>query len=126
MRLVDPQTGKSYVRKRRRRFDEPGHARELTFSCYRQFQFLSRERTRQWVADALQTARTKWSFELWAYVLMPEHIHLLIHPRAPNLEAGKIVGGIKEEVARKAIAYLARHAPAWLPRITVQEGDRVR
>ena len=47
MRLVDSQTGRSYVRKRRRRFDEPGHARELTFSCYRRFQFLSRERTRQ-------------------------------------------------------------------------------
>ena len=70
------------------------------------------------------TARKDWSFDLWAYVLMPEHVHLLIYPRGPKPEAGKIAGRIKEAVARRAIAYVEAHAPERLPRITVPEGAR--
>lgn len=124
MRVFDPKTGNTFLQKRRHRYDEPGHARELTFSCYRRFQFLSRDHTCQWFLDALEAARAKWAFDLWAYVLMPEH--LLIYPREPNLKVGKIAGQIKERVARKAIAYLEVNAPDWLPRITVREGKRVR
>jgi hypothetical protein len=36
MRIVDPQTGKSYLEKRRRRFNEPGQPRALTFSCFQE------------------------------------------------------------------------------------------
>lgn len=57
---------------------------------------------------------------------MPEHAHLLIYPREPGLKVGKVIGQIKEAVARKAIDYIAVHAPSWLPRITVREGKRVR
>jgi len=88
VRVTDPKTGKSYLQKRRRRYDEPGQARELTFSCYRRYQFLSRDRTRLWFIQALETARTNWPFDLWAYVIMPEHVHLLIYPREPGLKAG--------------------------------------
>ena len=126
MRVVDPKTGKSFFRKRRRRFDEPGHARELTFSCYHGYQFLSRDRTRLWFLEELESARRKWSFDLWAYVLMPEHVHVLICPRGAKLEAGKIAGQIKESVARRAIAHIEANAPEWLSRITVREGQRIR
>ena len=78
MRVFDSKTGKFVFRKTRRRFDEPGQARELTFSCYHGYQFLNRDRTRSWFLEELESARRKWSFDLWAYVLMPEHVHLLI------------------------------------------------
>jgi putative transposase len=126
MRVIDPITGKSYFRKRRVRCDEPGQARELTFSCYRRYQFLGRDRTCEWFVEALEEARRDWPFDLWAYVLMPEHVHLLIYPREPKLQVGRIVGQIKEKIARRAIHYLVEHAPAWLARITVQEGERTR
>jgi putative transposase len=126
MRVYNPTTGKPFYQKRRRRFDEPGHAHELTFCCYRRFAFLKADRTRVWFADALQAARKMWPFELWAYVLMPEHVHLLICTRGPLAKAGKIAGQIKEAVARRAIAYLAANASHWLPRITVREGGRMR
>ena len=126
MWLSDPTTGKSFVRKRLHRHDGHGHARELTFSCFRRFQFLERDRTRFWFIEALEQARQKWPIDIWAYVLMPEHVHLLIHPRDEKLEVGKVVGRIKEEVARKAIQHLLAHARDWLPRITVREGKRVR
>jgi hypothetical protein len=37
MQIVDPLTGKSYVEKRRRRYNEPGQPRELTLCCYRRY-----------------------------------------------------------------------------------------
>jgi putative transposase len=80
MRIVDPETGRCYVEKRRRRYNDPGHARELTFSCYRRYPFLSRERTRDWFGEALKAARSQFGFQLWAYVFMPEHVHLLVFP----------------------------------------------
>ncbi len=125
MRVYDPKTGKSFFQKRRKRFDQRGEARELTFSCYRRFAFLSADRTRVWFIEELERARKQWSFDLWAYVLMPEHVHLLIWP-PEQVKAGKVVGQIKEGVARKAIAYLKASAPHWLPRITVREGNGAR
>jgi len=126
MRIIDPATGKSYFSKRRKRIVEPGHARELTFSCYKQFQFLNRNRTRQWFVEALVDARQKYPIDLWAYVIMPEHVHLLLYPQDGALEVGRVAGKIKESVARNAIHYLEKHAPQWLPRITVREGKRTR
>ena len=63
MKVFDPKTGNTFLQKRRHRYDEPGHARELTFSCYRRFQFLSRDHTCQWFLDALEAARAKWRRE---------------------------------------------------------------
>jgi hypothetical protein len=34
MRIVDTRTGKTFLEKRRRRFNEPHQPRELAFSCY--------------------------------------------------------------------------------------------
>ncbi len=96
MKIFDPKTQSWRIRKLRRRYNDPGDAHELTFSCFRRYQFLARDRTRNWFIEALEAAREKWGFHLWAYVLMPEHVHLLIH------------------------------APIWIPRITVREGKRVR
>src|SRR5205807_7770992 len=106
MRIVDPETGRSYVEKRRVRYNEPGQPRELTFSCYRHFAFLGRDRTREWLVEALAKASTQFAFRLWAYVFMPEHVHLLIYPDdAPQRMSG-FLQAVKEPVARKAIRFL--------------------
>jgi hypothetical protein len=82
MKIVDPQTGLAYIEKRRRRYNEENEPRELTFSCYRRYSFLRRERTREWFCDALEKARTKFGIHILAYVIMPEHVHLLVWPAA--------------------------------------------
>ena len=126
MRIVNTSTGRTYFRKRRKRIDELGHARELTFSCYKRFKFLDRERTCQWFISGLADARKEFSVDLWAYVIMPEHVHLLLYPRDETVQVGQVAGCIKESVARPAIQYLQEHAPQWIPRITVREGKRIR
>jgi putative transposase len=126
MKIVDPVTGASYLAKRRQRFDEPGQPRELTFSCYRRFPFLQRERTREWFRDALQAARAKFDLQIWAYVLMPEHVHLLVYPGDAADSMSRFLQAVKEPVGRNALAYLRAHAPSWLPRLRVREGQRLR
>ncbi len=126
MRIIDPRTGRTYIQKRRRRYDEPGQARHLTFSCYRRYRFLARDRTRAWFRDALEAACRKWQVDLWAYVLMPEHVHLLVYPRRPDASISGFLGDLKEDVGRQAVAYLKQSAPGWLPRIAVREGARLR
>src|SRR5438105_2182185 len=80
MRITDPQTARSYVEKRRHRYNDGGEPRELTFSCYRRYPFLVADRTLEWFREALEAARSKFGFQLWAYVVMPEHVHLLVVP----------------------------------------------
>ena len=113
---------RSSSRIRRQAINTPGHAHELTFSCYQRFAFLKAERTCQWLADAIQAARVKHSFDLWAFVFMPEHVHLIVRPRQVDYAMPKIIGGIKLPVARRAIRFLEAEDSPWLARITRQRG----
>jgi putative transposase len=112
-------------RRHRRNYNEPGHAHELTFSCYHGCKFLSAERTCQWLADAIEDARTKFRFDLWAFVFMPKHAHLVVYPREPIYDFADIRKAIKSPVAKAGIQYLEEHAPQWLPRITRRRGKRM-
>jgi putative transposase len=110
--------------RRRKAFNTPGHAHELTFSCYKRFQFLRAERTCNWLADAIERARKKYDFALWAYVLMPEHVHLIIFPRQADYQMRQISSGIKLPVAKRAIRFLESQNLPWLERISRKRGDR--
>lgn len=57
---------------------------------------------------------------------MPEHVHVVVYPgEVPELTS-RFLQAVKEPVARKAIHYLKNVAPAWLARVTVREGQRLR
>jgi REP-associated tyrosine transposase len=104
-------------RKRVKSYNEPGHAHELTFSCFQRLPLFSRDRTCRWFMDALEKARRDCRFFLWAYVIMPEHVHLLIWPEEPKYEISLIRTALKVPVARKAIKYLEQRAPSFLERL---------
>lgn len=112
-------------RVRRRAYNEPGHVHELTFLCYRRYPFVQAERVCRWLADAIDVARVRLDFGLWAYVFMPEHVHLLAAPRRPETTVAAILKAIKGPVGRRAIAHLAEHAPHWLTRLTRRRGTKV-
>ena len=126
MKIANPETGFIHFKKRLVRYNEPGQPRELTFSCYRHYAFLDRDRTRQWFCEALEAARTKFNFQLWAYVIMPEHVHVLVYPGEAPEEMSRFLQAVKEPIARKAIRFFKANAPSWLTRVTVREGPRIR
>ena len=81
---------------------------------------LASDRTRQWLVDALARARDKLTFELWAYVPMPEHVHILLRPLSEAAEIAPILKGSKQPVARKAANNLRANNPEWLERLEVR------
>ena len=97
--------GSRQPRRHRRNANEPGHAHELTFSCYRRYPFLSRDRVCEWLVESIDRARKSLEFDVWAWVFMPEHVHLIIHPRRPTYDMAAIRRQIKEPVARQALAW---------------------
>ena len=112
------------ARPRRRTFDDPGHAHELTFSTYRRLPFLARDRVRRWFADALAAARIKHDMAVWTYVLMPDHVHLLVRPRRAAYSMEGFRHDLKAPVARRALAWLDEHAPAYAAKLTRPRGRR--
>ena len=108
----------------RRTYNNPGEAHALTFSCFHGHPFLLAERTCLWLKEAIDDARIEFSFSLWAYVFMPEHVHLIVWPQQPQYDVAKIRQAIKEPVGRKAIRYLEEHSPEWLPRLSRRRGQK--
>jgi putative transposase len=111
-------------RTHRRNINLPGNAHELTFSCYQGYPFLRAERTCRWLLESIEEARKTLVFSVWAYVLMPEHVHLLIWPQQPKYNIARIRQKIKEPVGRKAISYLEENSPTWLTRVTRKRGRK--
>jgi REP element-mobilizing transposase RayT len=96
----------------RRAYNDPGHAHFLTFSCYHRHQFLTDDRVRMWLTDSIGIARTRNDFTLWAYVIMPDHVHVLIHPRWEEYSISKILRDIKEPVSHRVVRQV-RETAAW-------------
>jgi len=72
----------------------------LTFSCYRR---LRSPGARDLFERALERARVRYRFCVAGYVVMPEHVHLLMtEPERGNLASA--VQAIKQSIARKLIA----------------------
>ena len=51
----------------------------ITFSCYRRQPFLSLPSVRDTVLQVLEETRRKYDFVIVGYVIMPEHVHLLMN-----------------------------------------------
>ncbi|HUY87776.1 MAG TPA: hypothetical protein VMV10_03485 [Pirellulales bacterium] len=73
----------------------------------------------------MEQARQKLDFDVWAYVFMPEHVHLIVHPRRLQYSMADIRKAIKEPVGRKAVAYLRSSGSHWLEKIARRRGRRV-
>jgi putative transposase len=84
---------------------------------------LDKDRTRLWFLEALERARRQHEFDLWAYVLMPEHAHILLCPRGLHYEIAGILKSMKQSVSRRAVLYLKGTAPNFLGRLEVKWPD---
>ena len=114
--------GKIYT-KRCHRYNIAGNAHELTFSCYKNQNFLSKDRTCKSLVDSINSSREKYCFDIWAYVFMPNHVHLLICPINEQYSISDILLSIKQPVSRKAITYLKKHNPDGLKFLATSESS---
>jgi putative transposase len=91
-------------RKLMRRIEHPNHARFLTFSCYRRLPLFNNDAIKDAFVRHLAETRAKTGFHLLAWVVMPEHVHLLIWPRLPEFPVSVVCWRLKREFARRVVA----------------------
>ena len=90
----------------------------MTFSVYRRLPLLSDPSIRQFFFDSLARARIRHRFHVWAYVVMPEHVHVLLHPQDEQYRVSTILQAIKQPCARRALAYLRDSRSPLLDRLS--------
>jgi putative transposase len=71
---------------RLKRQDEPGHVHFLTVSCFRRRQFFRHDNVKLAFINAMRRVRAKYPIRWIGYVIMPEHVHLLVLPQAAASE----------------------------------------
>lgn len=83
-----------------------GHAHELTFSCYHHEEYLGDNSSCELFLSELKIFREEYSIQIWAYVLMPNHVHLLVGPLHSSFDISKMLNDIKGRMAKRYRDYL--------------------
>ena len=84
---------------RLKRYQDQGHYHFLTFSCYHRLPYLNNDHSRTTFLNILETLRQRHQFFLFGYVLMPEHVHLLLtEPKTQSL--GTTLSVFKRETSK--------------------------
>ncbi len=86
-----------------KRIEQENHARYLTFSCYRQLGLFENDRIKDAFVEQLRRTRERTNFHLLAWVIMPDHVHMLIWPRLPEYPVSKVTMGMKRAFGRAVI-----------------------
>ncbi len=83
-----------------------GHLHFVTFSCYRRLPLLGSVRARNAFVKILGDVRDRYRFALAGYVVMPEHVHLLLSEPVTGTPS-TVLQVLKQRVSRR----LRRKAP---------------
>jgi putative transposase len=82
------------------RYQQCGCFHFLTFSCYRRQALLTREGAYEIFARELEAVRLCYGFVVAGYVLMPEHVHLLVG-EPPRSSLSIAIQVLKQQTSRK-------------------------
>ena len=74
------------------RYQQCGDLHFITFSCYRRQAYLSAAAARDLFESALERMRLRYKFVVTGYVVMPEHVHLLVSEPRKGLLARAVQG----------------------------------
>jgi putative transposase len=86
-----------------KRYQQARDLHFITFSCYKREALLGSARAKRLVEFALEQARRQYAFFVTGYVIMPEHVHLLVsEPERATLAVA--LQAWKQSVARRLIA----------------------
>ena len=83
-----------------KRYYGTGNLHFITWSCYRRKALLGNSARRDLLLAALELMRVRYRFAVIGYVVMPEHVHLLISEPLIG-DPSKIVQAVKLSVSRR-------------------------
>ena len=88
--------------KRLHRYYGAGYAHFITTSCYRRLPLLGTSRSRDLFLRVLEQVRRRYQFVVLGYVVMPEHVHLLMgEPQRGDPSA--VMKALKQGFARRLL-----------------------
>jgi len=102
-------------------YNIPGHAHLLTFSCYHREALLSEDCFCYMLAESLAASLTKQSYDLWGYVFMPDHVHLVVWPREENYRISSFLQRVKLSSSKKLIKHFKTTCPEELKRLETSQ-----
>ena len=108
-------------RKRVKHYHEPGHCHELTFSCYRRMSLLTSDLWRRMLSVAIDRAAEKHGFGLAAWVYMPEHVHLVVHPVNQDATIEGLLRAIKRAFSSRIKQILEAQESPLLDKLTIDQ-----
>jgi len=88
----------------------------LTFSTFRRQPFFPGTQAADWFLHALADARQACPFHLFAYVIMPEHVHVVLQA-FPGVAMRTILWRLKRPVTSAALDWVAQRRPDFLARM---------
>jgi putative transposase len=83
-----------------KRFQKAEALHFITFSCFHRLPFLEAPEPKQTFETVLEETRARHQARVYAYVLMPEHIHLLIN-ELPLILLAQFLKALKQITSRK-------------------------
>ncbi|HWY54582.1 MAG TPA: transposase [Terriglobales bacterium] len=96
-----------------KRYQKTGNIHFITFSCYHRAPLLGSAEARDTFVIALERVRLWYGFYLTGFVVMPEHVHLLLsEPERSNLTV--VLQMLKQNVSHKLNEDAMN--PFWQPR----------
>ena len=89
----------SLVANKLRRYYGAGYLDFITTSCYRRLPLLEKPQHRDLLLEVLERVRWRYHFVVVGYVIMPEHMHLLLSEPERG-DPSKVMQAIKQGFAR--------------------------
>src|SRR5580658_5918210 len=83
-----------------KRFQKAEALHFITFSCFHRLPFLEAPATKETFEFVLEQTRSRHRARVYAYVLMPEHIHLLIN-EPPLILVAPVLNARRQITSRK-------------------------
>ena len=83
-----------------KRFQKAESLHFITFSCFHRLPLLQESGEKHAVELVLEQTRARHGARLYAYVLMPEHVHLLIN-EPPQISLAQFLKAVKQITSRK-------------------------
>ena len=92
------------------RFQHTHQSHFVTFSCYHHKCLFTTEGSRREFETALERVRRRFRLRVYAYVVMPDHVHLLVsEPEVQTL--ADALKSLKQGVSRRLIGRIAEREP---------------
>ena len=89
------------------RYYGAGYSHFITTSCYRRLPLLGNPRNRDLFLRVLESVRRRYHFVVVGYVVMPEHVHLLISEPQRG-DPSVVMKALKQGFARRLLGRLRR------------------